>query len=276
VAGGNPYRILLGEVRSRLLATRRRMEELLAGQVPAADGDWYESEDQLLEPLLACYWSLWECGGGIIAEGRLLDLLRRIYCFGLSLMKLDLRQESTRHTDCLAEVTQHLGLGSYAEWDEDRRLAFLTEELGGKRPLIPPSMPFSPESREVMDTFKVAAVLGRQCLSAYVISMATRASDVLAVELLQQEARLMVRSQPRPRARSARARMRTARRLLQRTSPCPKAGLLWIHAPPARSPPSRLLPFTPPKTNHTDAGAGREHRVSPAARVAAAARGAAV
>jgi phosphoenolpyruvate carboxylase len=106
VAGGNPYRILLGEVRSRLLATRRRMEELLAGQVPAADGDWYESEDQLLEPLLACYWSLWECGGGIIAEGRLLDLLRRIYCFGLSLMKLDLRQESTRHTDCLAEVTQ--------------------------------------------------------------------------------------------------------------------------------------------------------------------------
>ena len=38
--------------------------------------------------------------------GRLLDLLRRIYCFGLSLMKLDMRQESGRHTDCLDEVTQ--------------------------------------------------------------------------------------------------------------------------------------------------------------------------
>ena len=38
--------------------------------------------------------------------GRLLDLLRRIYCFGLSLMKLDLRQESGRHTDCLNEVTE--------------------------------------------------------------------------------------------------------------------------------------------------------------------------
>lgn len=35
-------------------------------------------------------------------------------------------------------------------------------------------------------------MLGRQCLSAYVISMATRASDVLAVELLQREARFMV------------------------------------------------------------------------------------
>ena len=38
-------------------------------------------------------------------SGRLLDLLRRLYCFGLCLMKLDLRQESTRHTDCLTEVT---------------------------------------------------------------------------------------------------------------------------------------------------------------------------
>ncbi|KAL4853378.1 Phosphoenolpyruvate carboxylase 2 [Chlorella vulgaris] len=192
IAGSNPYRLILGEVRQRLLATRKRMEELLAGHVPDADADWFETEEQLLQPLLACYWSLWECGGGIIAEGRLLDLIRRIYCFGLSLMKLDLRQESTRHTDCLNEVTEHLGLGSYAEWDEDKRLAFLSEELGGRRPLIPPAMPFSPDCKEVMETLKVAAVLGRQCLSAYVISMATRASDVMAVELLQREARLMV------------------------------------------------------------------------------------
>lgn len=191
-AGANPYRVVLGEVRQRLVATRKRMEELLAGHVPDSDADWYESEDQLLEPLLACYWSLWECGGGIIAEGRLLDLLRRIYSFGLSLMKLDLRQESGRHTDCLTEVTQHLGLGSYGEWEESKRLEWLTAELRGKRPLIPPSMPFSPDAKEVVDTLKVSATLGRQCLSAYVISMATRASDVLAVELLQREARFMV------------------------------------------------------------------------------------
>jgi len=42
----------------------------------------------------------------IVFSGRLLDLLRRIYSFGLSLMKLDLRQESGRHTDCLTEVTE--------------------------------------------------------------------------------------------------------------------------------------------------------------------------
>ena len=45
-------------------------------------------------------------------------------------------------------------MGSYAEWDEDARLAFLTTELQGRRPLIPPAMPFSPDAQEVVDTLK--------------------------------------------------------------------------------------------------------------------------
>jgi hypothetical protein len=47
--------------------------------------------------------------------------------------------------------------------------------------------------REVLDTFRVAARLGTSSLAAYVISMSQAASDVLAVELLQKEARMMVR-----------------------------------------------------------------------------------
>lgn len=46
--------------------------------------------------------------------------------------------------------------------------------------------------REVLDTFRVAARLGTGSLAAYVISMSRAASDVLAVELLQKEARTMV------------------------------------------------------------------------------------
>ena len=45
---------------------------------------------------------------------------------------------------------------------------------------------------QVLNTFKVAAELGPESLSAYVISMATNASDVLAVELLKREASLVV------------------------------------------------------------------------------------
>jgi len=44
-----------------------------------------------------------------------------------------------------------------------------------------------------LDTMRTAARLGSSSLAAYVISMSQAASDVLAVELLQKEARLMVR-----------------------------------------------------------------------------------
>lgn len=53
-------------------------------------------------------------------------------------------------------------------------------------------MPMSPEVREVLDTLKVAARLGRGSLGAYVISMTKGASDVMAVELLQREAKMQV------------------------------------------------------------------------------------
>lgn len=127
--GATPYRIVLGEVRQRLLNTKHRLEDTLAGLPPRNLGPCYDREEQLAEPLLACYWSLWECGGGIIAEGRLLDLLRRVFCLGLSLLKMDLRQESTRHAATLGEVTRYLELGDYAQWDEQTRVAFLVKEL---------------------------------------------------------------------------------------------------------------------------------------------------
>ena len=43
--------------------------------------------------------------------------------------------------------------------------------------------------RDVLDTFRVAAALPAESLGAYVVSMTERPSDVLAVELLQKEAR---------------------------------------------------------------------------------------
>ena len=52
------------QVRQKLIHTRKRMEELLSGTQPSdgAAEDYYESTAALMEPLLACYWSLWECG----------------------------------------------------------------------------------------------------------------------------------------------------------------------------------------------------------------------
>mmetsp|Transcript_11538 Transcript_11538/g.34176 ORF Transcript_11538/g.34176 Transcript_11538/m.34176 type:complete len:888 (-) Transcript_11538:12-2675(-) len=194
--GVHPYRIILAEIRDRLHNTRRFLEDKLADREPTITvEEIYEDKDEMEKWLRTIYWSLYECGAGMVADGRLLDLLRRLSTFGLSLLKLDIRQESTRHSDALDTVTTYLGMGSYNEWDEDKRIEFLTKELQGKRPLIPSDMPMSAEVREVLDTFRVVARIGRRSLGSYVISMTKRASDVLAVELLQREANLQVSAQ---------------------------------------------------------------------------------
>ncbi|KAF7808950.1 phosphoenolpyruvate carboxylase 4 [Senna tora] len=188
-----PYRIVLGNVKDKLLKSRRRMELLLEDNTCDYDPlSYYETTDELLEPLLLCYESLQSCGSGVLADGRLADLIRRVATFGMVLMKLDLRQESGRHAETLDAITNYLDMGTYSEWEEEKKLDFLARELKGKRPLVPASIEVAPDVKEVLDTFRIAAELGSDSLGAYVISMASNASDVLAVELLQKDARLSV------------------------------------------------------------------------------------
>lgn len=65
-------------------------------------------------------------------------------------------------------------------------------ELNGKRPLLPKERPLSelnlaPEVIDCLETFRLIAEMGEESLGAYVISMAQRPSDVLAVKLLMKE-----------------------------------------------------------------------------------------
>ena len=196
--GATPYRSVLGQVRAKLMATRHRMEEQLSGAAASSSEEIYSTPEELLAPLRACYDSLHATGAGPIAEGRLLDVIRRVAAFGLCLLKLDLRQEAPRHAETLDAVTVYLGLGSYCSWDEERRVAWLSAELAGRRPLVPHAMQVSAPVREALETLRVAAELGTHVLGAYVISMASSASDVLAVELLQREARAVVAGEAGP------------------------------------------------------------------------------
>ena len=189
LAGGahEPYRVVLRQLRDLLRHTRAVIEAELAGEA-APEGEVLRSPDQLWQPLQACYQSLVDCGMRIIADGALLDLLRRVSCFGVHLVRHDVRQDSARHTDALSELTTWLGLGDYASWDEDARRSFLLRELASRRPLVPHDWQPSDAVREVLDTCAVVAGQPAQALGAYVISMARQASDVLAVHLLLKEA----------------------------------------------------------------------------------------
>ncbi len=179
-----PYRVVLHSLLDKLNRTMRCMENGDDG-LDLPPGELLVTKHDLLEPLLLCYQSLIDCNAQIIAEGRLTDLIRRAYAFGAILMPLDIRQESDRHSQALDEITQYLGLGSYLDWSEAERQDFLSTELNNKRPLIPDNFPASTPVQIVLDTFRMIARQNPEYLGAYIISMATCASDVLAVAVLQ-------------------------------------------------------------------------------------------
>lgn len=193
IAPEEPYRAILAEVRDKLYNTREALQNVIAGKAKALDPNddsIYCDKDALLEPLTACYESLSEVGDAAVADGYLLDLIRQVNCFGLCLVKLDIRQESDRHADAMDAITRHIGLGSFNEWDEKKKLEFLVAELEGKRPLVPRDLECSADVREVLDTMEMIGHLQKVCpgsLGTYVISMTTTASDVLTVVLLQRE-----------------------------------------------------------------------------------------
>ncbi|WGL15067.1 phosphoenolpyruvate carboxylase [Microbulbifer bruguierae] len=186
-----PYRLFLREVRDRLRNTRALMEARVNGAVES-EGEIYRTGEELHRELSVIDRSLRAVGLQAIAEGQLKDTLRRLKCFGITLLKLDIRQESTRHANVVDAITRYLGLGSYASWGEKVKQKFLLSELESRRPLVDSAFYQSEfctdEVREVLDTCGVIAEQGAEGLGAYVISMARTSSDVLAVMLLQKVA----------------------------------------------------------------------------------------
>ncbi|MGG7646595.1 phosphoenolpyruvate carboxylase [Pseudomonas sp. ES4] len=181
-----PYRAVLKQLRERLRATRNWAHASLTKTTPAP-ADVLQNNRELLDPLELCYHSLHECGMSVIADGPLLDCLRRAVTFGLFLVRLDVRQDSTRHTAAMTEITDYLGLGRYEDWSEEERIAFLMRELNNRRPLLPAYFKPSADTAEVLATCREIAAAPSASLGSYVISMAGAASDVLAVQLLLKE-----------------------------------------------------------------------------------------
>jgi phosphoenolpyruvate carboxylase len=186
-----PYRELLRGVRARLVATRSWIESSLrAGEEEGPPAEAYVDAEPFLEPLALCRRSLEQTGHGLIADGRLADVIRRIAAFGLTLAQIDVRQDAARHTEALAAITSARGEGSYAAWKEDARVAFLLRHITGGAPLSLDVAGASAEVQDVLDTFRMMARIPPSSLGAYVITMAAAPSDVLAVEWLQRAAGL--------------------------------------------------------------------------------------
>jgi len=129
------------------------------------------------------------------ASGSLHDLIRLVEVFGLHMLTLDIRQHSSRHGQAIDEILAWAGVcPRYLKMTPNERFECLVQELKQHRPLIPAHLPFSPETREVVLTFRsIAALLEQQCSEAienYIISGASESAHLLEVLLLAREARL--------------------------------------------------------------------------------------
>ncbi len=189
-----PYRVLLRHARDRLRGTLRRLEAALdEREIP--DVPNYGSTPELRSLLEALYASLVATGAERLARGRLLDLLRRLDAFGLELVRLDIRQESTRHKKTAGALLQRMGHGGYASLTEEQRAALLNRALGepverAREALdgLRADAGAPEEVREDLATFTTLADLPRESLANYVVSMAHKPSDVLSVLFLQRAA----------------------------------------------------------------------------------------
>jgi phosphoenolpyruvate carboxylase len=186
--GPEPYRRLLRAVRTRLVHTRGWIERSLDADTQDPPPDTYLTPEALQDALALCDDSLRATGQEVIADGRLADVRRRVATFGMTLAPLDIRQEADRHTQALDAVLRTTRAGPYAEWTDTDRMTFLVGALARGVPPLPAMPDAVEEVRDVLDTFRLIASTPPGSLGAYVITMTTQASDVLAVEYLQRAA----------------------------------------------------------------------------------------
>nr|MDQ2696554.1 phosphoenolpyruvate carboxylase [Pseudomonadota bacterium] len=144
---------------------------------------------EFINDLQLIYDSLMGHGDSAVANAELLDLIRLARTFGFYLAQLDVRQESTRHTEAVAELfAMAPNLPDYAGLSEEERLAALNELLSHPGTPLFYCESLSEATQETLAVFRVMAEmrreLGPDAFGSYVISMTHQASHVMEVMFL--------------------------------------------------------------------------------------------
>jgi phosphoenolpyruvate carboxylase len=191
-----PYRRAIAGIYSRLAATARDLDQVVALRRPTSEAPAYASAKELAADLDIISRSLEENGAAILARGRLRRLRRAVDCFGFHLAPLDLRQNSDVHERTVAELLAKAAPGvDYLAMDEKGRVALLLRELASPRPLLSPFLAYSEETQGELALFKAAAeirkIYGEDAIRTSIISKAQGVSDMLELALLLKEVGLI-------------------------------------------------------------------------------------
>ncbi len=199
VRDAEPYRRKCRYIAARLRLTLDRLRTTTPEwnrDEPAASPGIYPTPDELIRDLNTIADDLKQSRVAHAAGGLLRDLTRQVEVFGFHLLSLDVRQHSSRHAQALDEILKWAGVcDRYTKLTANERFDLLSRELAHALwPLIPVHLPFSKETREIVQTFRTIAALNEQqcdrAIETYIISGTTEAAHLLEVLLLAREARL--------------------------------------------------------------------------------------
>ncbi|MDH5426133.1 MAG: phosphoenolpyruvate carboxylase [Gammaproteobacteria bacterium] len=182
----SPYRRKIAYMQYRIKLNLAAITAQLNGIEHTPSVHAYPSEKEFLHDLTLIYDSLVADGDERIARGNLLKLIRLVKTFGFYLLKLDIRQESTRHSEAVADVFKQIkGAPDYLALSEEERLQTLADYIDN-----PPALKLDKDKLETLNAetlmvfetmFRMQKEISKDAFGAYVISMTHAASHVMEV-----------------------------------------------------------------------------------------------
>jgi len=183
-----PYRRKLWVMFFRLTSNLNKIEAGL-GECELDENFYgYKNESDFLNDLFLIRDSLISHGDEIVANGRLKDLIRLVETFGFYLSHLDVRQESTIHSQTVLEILKQTTNIDYAELNEEQRINTLADIITTSMPPAVDVSKLTAMSAETLEVFHVIYDMRENVspnvLGSYVISMTHEASHIMEVMYL--------------------------------------------------------------------------------------------
>jgi len=179
-------------LRERLPLDENRDENARLVERPGS----YRFAEQLDADLAVLHESLVAIGAERLARSAVWPVRRSLDVFGFHLASLDIRQNSSFHDKAVSQILAAAGFADhdFTNWPEEKRVAFLSEELTGPRPFHFSDSRIGPEADAVLDCYRVLRAhltkYGSEGIGALIVSMTRSLSDLLAVYVLAREAGL--------------------------------------------------------------------------------------
>ncbi len=184
-----PYRRKLTIMKCRLKSVLKTVNKRIAGQTSILSATAYTSSADFIADLELIRESLISHNDELIADRELKDLMRLANTLGFSLYQLDIRQESTEHTDTVSEVLeQFIPEVNYKSLPEQERLTLLAEQIARKTLPKANIKKLTEPAAGIIEVFDVMREMsdeaGESVFGTYVISMTHTASHVMEVMFL--------------------------------------------------------------------------------------------